>query len=173
MASPSACNCCRRKHVSNSPSPPPTPTSSLPQILLRPSSSTRSITLHQFLPLHSSSLSETEQILKSKACTSHSAHSDERFKRLIKSRDCAARSRAKQQEFIYSLFLFSFLLYFVITPLTLFPQAYQNQLETKLALLIKENSTLRSQVEEMKIRLKCGGAPPKKHTLYRTSTSPF
>ncbi|XP_014500629.1 bZIP transcription factor 27-like [Vigna radiata var. radiata] len=151
MASASACNCCRRKHVSNSPSPPPTPTSSLPQILLPPSSSsyssTRIITLHQFLPLHSSSLSETEQILKSKACTSHSAHSDERFKRLIKSRDCAARSRAKQQ-------------------------AYQNQLETKLALLIQENSTLRSQIEEMKIRLKCGGAP-KKHSLYRTSTSPF
>lgn len=125
MASASACNCCRRKHVSNSPSPPPTPTSSLPQILLPPSSSsyssTRIITLHQFLPLHSSSLSETEQILKSKACTSHSAHSDERFKRLIKSRDCAARSRAKQQEFIYSLLFFSFLLYSVITPLTLFP----------------------------------------------------
>ncbi|XP_052732024.1 protein FD-like [Vigna angularis] len=148
MASASTCNCCRRKHVSNSPSPPPTPTSSLPQILSSSSSSSRNITLHQFLPLHSSSHSETEQIFKSKACTSHSANSEERFKRLIKSRDCAARSRAKQQ-------------------------AYQNHLETKLALLIQENSTLRTQVEEMKIRLKCGGAPPKKHSLYRTSTSPF
>ncbi|XP_027942468.1 protein FD-like [Vigna unguiculata] len=148
MASPSACNCCRRNHASNSPSPPPTPTSSLPQILSSSSSSsTRSITLHQFLPLHPS-LFKTEQILKTKTCTSHSANSEERFKRLIKSRDCAARSRAKQQ-------------------------AYQNQLETKLALLMEENSTLRTQVDELKIRLKRGAAPPKKRSLNRTSTSPF
>jgi len=120
MASPSACNCCRRNHASNSPSPPPTPTSSLPQILSSSSSSsTRSITLHQFLPLHPS-LFKTEQILKTKTCTSHSANSEERFKRLIKSRDCAARSRAKQQELNYSLFLIfriflSFVVYFVNT----------------------------------------------------------
>ncbi|KAG2400723.1 uncharacterized protein HKW66_Vig0094230 [Vigna angularis] len=117
MASASTCNCCRRKHVSNSPSPPPTPTSSLPQILSSSSSSSRNITLHQFLPLHSSSHSETEQIFKSKACTSHSANSEERFKRLIKSRDCAARSRAKQQEFIF-LLSFSFLFFFTsLTPI--------------------------------------------------------
>ncbi|KAL3514803.1 hypothetical protein ACH5RR_027520 [Cinchona calisaya] len=70
----------------------------------------------------------------------------QRYKRMIKNRESAARSRARKQ-------------------------AYTNELEHKVARLMEENAKLRRQQEKLYLR---GPAQfPKKHKLSRTLTAPF
>lgn len=71
---------------------------------------------------------------------------DRRHERMIKNRESAARSRARKQ-------------------------AYTTELELKVALLGEENAKLRKQQE--RFLAAAPAQPPKKHTLYRTSTAPF
>ncbi|XP_030446864.1 protein FD-like [Syzygium oleosum] len=71
---------------------------------------------------------------------------DRKFKRLVKNRESAARSRARRQ-------------------------AYTTGLEIEIARLQKENAKLRRQQE--KLRLVPRTEIPKKKTLQRTFTSPF
>ncbi|KMT09328.1 hypothetical protein BVRB_6g134230 [Beta vulgaris subsp. vulgaris] len=74
------------------------------------------------------------------------ASGDRRFKRMIKNRESAARSRARKQ-------------------------AYISELELEVVQLTKENAMLRKQqrqfIEETSAQL------PKKHGLHRTSTASF
>ncbi|XP_027356366.1 protein FD-like [Abrus precatorius] len=167
MAS-SAGNSNRKIHVPNSPS-------SIPQTQTQTQTQTpfRNLILHQFLPLStasasnptspsqptftSNSLSHHSFLKSSTMChsereTCDSSDSEQRFKRLIRNRESGARSRARKQ-------------------------AYKDELETKLALLIEENSRLRKQIEELQLRLMSPGSsnakPSKMRTLCRTLTSPF
>ncbi|KAB5568108.1 hypothetical protein DKX38_001901 [Salix brachista] len=71
---------------------------------------------------------------------------DRRHERMIKNRESAARSRARKQ-------------------------AYTTELELKVAMLGEENAKLRKQQE--RFLAAAPAQPPKKHTLYRTSTAPF
>ncbi|KAJ1376121.1 Basic-leucine zipper domain [Sesbania bispinosa] len=77
--------------------------------------------------------------------------SDQRFKRLMKNRESAARSRARKQETLFLHFL-------------------------HLLINVEENSRLTRQVEQLQLQLclqKSSAKPPKMRTLYRTSTCPF
>ncbi|XP_068342771.1 protein FD-like [Pyrus communis] len=70
---------------------------------------------------------------------------DGRHKRMIKNRESAARSRARKQ-------------------------AYTNELELKVALLMEENARLKRQQEHL---IAAASQQPKRHNLNRTSTAPF
>ncbi|XP_061359295.1 protein FD-like [Gastrolobium bilobum] len=74
--------------------------------------------------------------------------SDQRYKRMMKNRESAVRSKARKK-------------------------AYKNALEIKHGRLTEENSRLRKQVEELQLCLSSSAKPPKMGTLYRTSTCPF
>ncbi|KAI0520382.1 hypothetical protein KFK09_007854 [Dendrobium nobile] len=71
---------------------------------------------------------------------------DRRYKRMIKNRESAARSRARKQ-------------------------AYTNELELKVAQLTEENTKLKKQNEEL--RLAMAAQLPKGKALQRTSSAPF
>ncbi|KAK9271177.1 hypothetical protein L1049_026766 [Liquidambar formosana] len=71
---------------------------------------------------------------------------DRRYKRMMKNRESAARSRARKQ-------------------------AYTNELELEVARLQEENDRLREQQE--KLWFVAPAQLPKKHSLARTSTAPF
>ncbi|RWR79254.1 protein FD [Cinnamomum micranthum f. kanehirae] len=84
-----------------------------------------------------------------KKTQSGNSSKDRRHRRMIKNRESAARSRARKQAW-----------------------AYTNELELEVASLMKENSNLKKQQEQL-----CAAASSaqltQKRTLYRASTAPF
>nr|QEO19217.1 putative bZIP transcription factor 27-like isoform X1 [Cymbidium ensifolium] len=94
-------------------------------------------------PAPSAALFSSKKLIDDPSCISGG---DRRFKRMIKNRESAARSRARKQ-------------------------AYTNELELKVAHLAEENTLLKKQNE--KLRLAMAAQLPKRKALQRTSTAPF
>ncbi|XP_077246264.1 bZIP transcription factor 27-like [Tasmannia lanceolata] len=85
-------------------------------------------------------------LCKKRVPESENNSTDQRYKRMIKNRESAARSRARRQ-------------------------AYTNELELEVAHLREENAKLRKQ--QQKLCSAASAQPPTKQRLYRTSTAPL
>ncbi|GAA0159182.1 basic leucine zipper transcription factor [Lithospermum erythrorhizon] len=76
-----------------------------------------------------------------------SSNSDKRHKRMIKNRDAAARSRARNQE-----------------------SAYTDELELEVAYLVEENARLRKQQKQLCL---AAAQQPEKRKFYRATSAPL